>query len=415
METLQTLAEAVANETSLKNPSGFNSFYYQPERVSISSDSAADNPNIDGDFEQQNFLGLTTFSEFTVKLPRPALNVKSLQLIRASIPNAVQNIPDDECTFWYFRIPAAQVVGLSDPSILFSRTNLHYVRLLPSYYKRELNNNSGLYGFNRTFYDYQDLAAELARSCANDPLQAVNAGFIPNDISITYDQTINKFIFKGNNTFINNDPNQGIQFYYIPAGYLSPAIWEPVGPAPFVPTTAPLLYELSRADDRYGLGVNGQPYKLYKTLNLRLGFTWNGLNNSLTPAGIAFYLPNSLRPPSPNALAFLPNYDINSPQAITYTAENYGQLVFTSCVHVYADITGGSTVDSVGERSQLLAVVPLNASNLGVGFYSPVISTPLTKISSQIYEITIIFRTDNGERFRLPNSAIASLELGLTY
>ena len=97
-----------------------------------------------------------------------------------------------------------------------------------------------------------------------------------------------------------------------------------------------------------------------------------------------------------------------------YTADNYANLVYTNTVSLYADFTGGSTYDSM-VNTQLLACVPMNASNLGVTFYNTTLYCPLTKISDQIYEIEIRMLTDTGLPYVIPNSAIVSLELALTY
>jgi len=57
----------------------------------------------------------------------------------------------------------------------------------------------------------------------------------------------------------------------------------------------------------------------------------------------------------------------------------------------------------------------MNAQNLGITFYNPVISNPLTKILGEIYEFQIQLYTDTGQPYPLPNSAITSMELALTF
>jgi hypothetical protein len=95
-------------------------------------------------------------------------------------------------------------------------------------------------------------------------------------------------------------------------------------------------------------------------------------------------------------------------------APGYPDLVNTSCVHLYSDITGGSTVDSVVNKA-LVASIPLNVPALNVGFHSLPLNNPLTKISNQISEISIEMRNDTGQPFYLGNNAIVSLEFILTY
>jgi hypothetical protein len=100
--------------------------------------------------------------------------------------------------------------------------------------------------------------------------------------------------------------------------------------------------------------------------------------------------------------------------ATAYTAESYADLVNTGVVNLYADIVSGSTTDSL-RNTNLLAAVPMNASNLGVAFYNPVITNPLTKIQDQVYQLNIIMTDDKGLPFNIPNSATVSLEIAFTY
>lgn len=74
----------------------YHSFVNQPERIQISSQQ---------DINDYDPNKLTTYFNFRVPLPRPAINVKSIQLARASIPNAVASLPDAETTFWFYTLP----------------------------------------------------------------------------------------------------------------------------------------------------------------------------------------------------------------------------------------------------------------------------------------------------------------------
>ena len=178
-------------------------------------------------------------------------------------------------------------------------------------------------------------------------------------------------------------------------------------------------------------GIRGQPYKIYRTLNQRLGFTWNGLTASISgnfPINLTA-LESVLNNASTvvtflNRLRSIPIYysglvpslllQTNPQEIDTYTADSYANLVYTNTVSLYADFTGGSTYDSM-KNTQLLACVPMNASNLGVTFYNTSIFCPLTKISDQIYQIEVRMLTDTGSPYNIPNSCIVSLELALTY
>jgi hypothetical protein len=510
--------------TNAQKKQNIRSFTNQPERVCISSDNDINTSQTQNAVEEQSF------SSFKVTIARPFLDVKSIQLLRASIPNAVTNIPDEECTFWYYRLPTATfsgqitittaptytnaaftlagvITGTTDTihwetfpytlqtaagvirgyfappaanpgtvSIYSSITlqgatigsitrssslfmpapaakYLHMVRLLPSYYKAELFESAfgqdtdlppnSRYGFNKTFGDYEDLAAELAKSCSADPAYDIATNlsvafpiFIPNDISLTYNSTLNKFIFTGNNSY--NAGNTIKFFSYLSAGYLDPLLWV-TGQANSGSdvVSAPTLFDYLTTDFpgdyNYIRSINGQPYQLYRTLNLRLGFTWNGtisqisgffpINITALEAGqvnaslLAVFL-NRLRPvPGYYDTGLLTGPAVGQTSPTTtdiYTADSYANLVFTNTVSLYADFTGGSTYDSMA-NTQLLACVPMNASNLGVTFYNTTLYCPLTKISDQIYDIEIRMLTDTGLPYVVPNSAIVSLELALTY
>jgi hypothetical protein len=153
-----------------------------------------------------NATNLTTsgngFNTFSVALPRVIFNVNSIQLVNANIPQCTPNVPDRACVFWYYRL--SEYSGkVPNPQ------NLYFVRLLPSYYKQENITNPTKYGYNRTFVSYPDIATQLALACASDLSRdnqiklgiyqdgTYELNFIPNDISITYNSSINLFQMTG--------------------------------------------------------------------------------------------------------------------------------------------------------------------------------------------------------------------------
>jgi len=423
-EKLNMLVDALENQDQAKTDM-HRSFLTQPERVFITSDDDI-SQSVSQEPQTEN-----SFASFTVNLKRPALNVKSLQVSRVSIPNATSScIPDDECVFWYYRIPSVASTlqpGFKYPTPgILSSSYLYYVRLLPSYYKKELIDftYADNYGYNSVFPDYESLATELSKACLHDlsydnqSYGSAVTNFIPGDISITYDSASNKFVMTGN----NGNPTSGTPaYFYISAGYNDKNIFEGA-----LPDAEYLQISTKINDFPTIFNGNGQPYKQYKTLNQRLGFTWDGNSRTVPAQNIVgsvsssyFSLLNRFRPipayaPAPSPLPAVPNASYPL-QAIGYTAEYPANLVYTSIVNLYADIAGGSTSDS-GEKGQaLLATVPMSSGTLGVVFYNPTIYNALTKISDQIYQIKIEMRTENGDLFYLPNSAIVTLEFTLTY
>jgi hypothetical protein len=178
----------------------FRSMLNQPNLVAISS--------ADGVQEASNVtpLSQSSYYAFTCNLPRPCLDVASVQLVSSNIPQAQSNIPDTACSFWYYR--CSEYNGRR-PNI----NNLYYNRLLPTTYKQEFVSNPTNYGWNRTFKNYRDLATELARSGTTDLCwynwfndassfkQQNYVPYIPNDASITLNTEMNKFQMTGTNVY----------------------------------------------------------------------------------------------------------------------------------------------------------------------------------------------------------------------
>lgn len=440
----------------------YTSFVNQPERIQISSQQ---------DMNDYDPNTLTTYYNFRVRLPRPALNVKTLQLARASIPNCIASFPDQECVWWYYTLPKVSPgniyadnggtpgalaytfdadgivyqggvpvdgykVYFDSGNLLLNDNNtynfvvasngniavevydsgnvlvywieytapavgsiksdyLRYVRLVPSNAQPELLSLDGFAGgYNRVFVDYDDLVTELNNATIDDPLNGENSNgfpgefkFVPNQIAFSVDERFQKIIFTGLNTY----------FSYVPAASDDP-IW------------AEAAQELAKRDEaNTRFSFSGaiqiiQPFTPFRNLNLRLGF-----NYATYPQGENFL--NMIRP-IPPFIASPPLYGVYN--TYDHVASGYADLVNTSCCHIYTDITGGATVDSIANKA-LLASIPLNTQSLGVGFHSLPLNNPLTKIATQLYEIYIELRTDAGEPLYLGNNAIVSLELILTY
>ena len=247
-------------------------------------------------------------------------------------------------------------------------------------------------GFNRTFQDYNDLVGALNYCVTNNGLLGNTNATIPNDIQFVYNATLNKIQMIPNNDEIIAGN------YYMPCGYGDPNIQQFMN----LPTTQTFF------------GVNYPGVFLPETtLNLRLGYTWNGIfpdpfqsPDILTDVQFSNTLLWYLRPKSV-AYPVPWNEDI-------LTFNSYPDLVNTASVRIYADVVLGSTEDSSNEGG-LLSVIPVNASNLGIGFYQNNFNNPLTKIPRNIMEIQIRMLTDNGLPYNLPNSATVLLELAIDY
>ena len=198
-DQLAEIVKQIEEEQALNRVSAvqvFKGLLNQPELVSLSSANATENGSSYG------------YSQFNLNMPRPILEVDTLQLLAANIPLCTQNIPDTACVFWYYRLDLyANTVPNTE--------NLFFVRLLPSYYKPEFfQPTPSVYGQNITFNDYPSVATQLALSCKRDLVYDNVAGtsaewaesavyqvqYVPQDISITYNSTQNKFQMTGLNT-----------------------------------------------------------------------------------------------------------------------------------------------------------------------------------------------------------------------
>jgi hypothetical protein len=374
------------------------SYFAQPERIFINSINDIDivKSSVSQDEE--------AYAAIRVKFPRPALNIKTIELVSAQIPIPSVNIPDTECTFFYYRVAHS---GTNNAPSALNYADLHFVRLLPSYYKKEFFTavNAAAYGFNRTFTDYADLASELVKSCLKDPTSDNGLTYhIPGDISLTYDSTLNRFRMFGNNTY----SGATFAYYYIPAGTHDPNV-----------ATLQAYLKTITTGDQITPGFPGQPFQLYRTLNLRLGWGWDGVNRDVDTlgtdqTGVNLSLLNRFRP-LPTTVSALAALTVVIANTFLYnTADSFADLVYSSVCSIYTDCIGSSTTDT-NRDTGLLATIPLNTANLGVAFWSAGFTRPLTKVSENLYDITLEFRTDTGQPFYFSNSSVLTIELSLTY
>jgi hypothetical protein len=376
----------------------YRSFIYQPERVSVSSRPTTNQGIVSftpgQQWQRQNY------SQFTTELRSPLLKIKSLELLRATIPNAITNIPNTQAIFVYYRIPTLGAPDYAPDYSELDLTNMYMVRLLSQFaYSPDQFDDPEEYGWNRTFEDYQDLVNELNKAANADPDEvALTAAFyIPGDIQFQLNPITNKISFTGLNAESGGVP----QYYYLPVGFNDPNL----------PLFINLLYDQVRASLAPVPAEEAFPVNFPYTLNRRLGFLWNGLFDLGAAADLTdevFEILLQQTTPSPPIAPPTPS------GRILKTAEGYIDLVNTANVFLYADIVGGSTQDAdSGDR--LLAVIPIDTANLGVAFPESKVICPLTKVSDAVYQIRFSMRTDTGEPFWLPVNAYVNLELKLTY
>lgn len=196
-DKFEALARKIEEQNVILKRREFKSFFNQPDYFSISSknsqvDNVLNNPFIND-----------SFYRFSVDLPKNILEPKGLQLAGINFPQAnATSFNDTELVFYYYRIKTQQGNDLGATTVFAEQpnvNNMYIVRLLPSWYKQELIPNADNYAFNKTFNNYQELSDELAKACVND-LAGSSMPFISGDITISYNEKLNKFQMKGNNT-----------------------------------------------------------------------------------------------------------------------------------------------------------------------------------------------------------------------
>ena len=436
--------------------SQYHSLIYQPDKVSLNSYDTIVEPD-------------TVFNSasYTIRLAKPALNVKSVDLLRASFPTPVTNIPDQSCTFWYYNFPS----GSTLPSTVADLTKTF------SFAVSAIMTNGGLYSYRvtsiaglfpnqyitvrgATYFNYNGTFKIYALINNGDgtwyvKVPALDGGGASSTATLSY--TNSQFLYfvrlqpswtppeligtqyAYNRTFIDypdlitelnkattTDPISGstvigcqflandITFSYnatynkiVMTGNNATSYYLIAGQQDLnVKAQVAFLQSLTtNPEGLLGYAAQGQPYNTNGySLAQRLGWTWNGAS---VTSSVDFA--NQFRP----VLTYIQGLG-----AFTSTRQNiansYANLVNTACVYVYVDWIGGSSQDSQGSGG-LLGAIPLNTGNNAVGFFDKVISNPLTKIPPQIQEIRVLLKDENGNNFCLPLTAQINLEVGFSY
>jgi hypothetical protein len=341
----------------------------QPMRVFISSN---DDPT------QQSTLGFTGFS---ATFDTPILDAKRCQLLRATIPNAAQNLPNYQLCFFYHR-STTQYFTPSD-------NTLTCVRLYPTGW----TGNSTTWTANRYVSGGQDFVNLLntAASAGGDVVTA-NPYWVGGDVTFSWNSATNQISVTGNTGSV----------YYSIAGWNDPfvrAAQQGLGARTNGGQTGG-VYMTTLTNGQYVL----QPYVLGYTLNLRVGYAMSGLT-----AFSANY------PTQANAnilYANVTNLTFASTTAIP--PDSYPNLVYTGSVYLYSNIILGASLGS-GKQHNLLAVIPVSGAQLSITNYVAATLTWLCKTPDTLYNITIDMRDDANQPYLLPDSAVVNVEMAFHY
>jgi len=462
----------------------YKSFLFQPERISVSTGENITTTVYQSryDIDVSNNIIIEpnsghqpgeTYSAYRVALRRGLVNVKSIQLLSAIIPNPIESIPDNELVFFYymlrsfenseqgawtvdtvysagdivtylgltyavlqeikatagfppnndvdyiFYIPITPPADTTRPN--YFDINAEKVRVVcisptyglpPDYFGPDLNI------YNSSWEDYPSLLATL-NACANDARTASH----PGDIQFAYNTSLRRFQVEG----------QFGDQYYLPCGNKDlniESFWRNYRAG------------IELRDTEVFNNLRPSPDVLYQsnsglTLNRRLGFTWNGSFFQIYDDAVLFEpyqsnaMPDSLwyylRPSDPiyvyNAPAPPPGDPPPAPwesynhlmTSDTLTANTYANLCHTSAVRVFCDVILGSTQQGTVTQTGLLSLVPINSNELGISFYQNNFNNPLSKIPKIITELGFRFVTDTDQPYVLPTSAYILLELAVEY
>tara|TARA_R110000868_G_scaffold72355_2_gene211030 strand:- start:1603 stop:2688 length:1086 start_codon:yes stop_codon:yes gene_type:complete len=342
----------------------------QPERVFVSSN---DDPT------QLITVG---FAQFQAIFQTPILDAKRCQLLRATIPNAVQNIPNYQLVFWYYAFPA----GVSTPADAYLRA----VRLYPTGWI----GNSTTWTANRYISSGADFVSLLNQAAsAGGDVVTLNPYWSAGDLTFTFSSTTNQVSVTGNGV--------GSATTYAIAGWDDPFVLAAQqGLGSRVQGGQVGGVYLSDPSGAYTL----QPYVLTYTLNLRVGFAMSG--RCRAPIGYPVQA-------SSNVLyANLRNTVFASGAAIP--SDSYPNLVYTGSVMLYANIIAGSSLGS-GQQHNLLAVVPVSGAQLSVTNYVAATLTWLCKTPDTLYSLIIDMRDDANQPYYLPDNAVVNIELAFHY
>lgn len=330
-----------------------------PERVFLNS---SDDPRT------TNQVG---FNVFQCTYDTPILGAKKTMMLRASIPNTQINIPDYALTFWYYSLPTAT----STPGTV----SLRCVRLYPSYYQPPATFTA--YTKNRYFSDPADFVTQLNTAAAAGGDNATyNPYWVAGDITFSYNATTKQITFTGNTA----------GRFYCPVGW-----GDPIVNSSLDDITTPNYNNIAN--------TTIQPYLANYTLNLRVGYAMSG--NS-------FGAPGNISSTANPLYADLTNTAYANGTAVP--ADSFPNLVYSQAVYLYSNIVAGVSLGS-NKQHNLLAVVPVNAPQLGVIQYTALTVNMMSKITDTIYEIQVDMRDDNNQPFLLPDSANVNIELAFVY
>jgi len=418
-----------------------HSFLNQPDRISLNSE---DDPNTKADGD---------FARFTIQYSTPVLQPRQMALLRATIPFVSLQVSDYQLCFFYYG-------GLSTATTTPTADKLRCIRLFPRQWQLGATAGTNMRWCN-TPADLVTLLNTAAGTSGDNTTN--NPYWVVNDVTFSYSTTTNQITFNG-----NGSAGSG---YYCNAGYADPNVNAVITQNQrsvrglTISATGGGVVQYACSDTTFivvgtsvtisGFSVAGYNGTFTVTVVTSTTFTVsNSTTGTSTTTGSVGFAPLLGAITMPNTggsgttiQPLVPNQTLNSvlgysysgqflpPQSFNASAnqlcanlggisliktasvpvDSFPNLVATQCLYIYSTVFGASGNTSSGQKN-LLAVIPVNATNLQVINYIP--QTPFftsTKLSQQVYSFDVEIRDDNNQLFYLPDSANVNLEIGIKY
>ena len=339
----------------------------QPDRFSVNS------------FDDPMMAQNPQESSFNLPLNTPLLNLKGVQLLRATIPQATIQIPDYSLMFFYYNLPTATAVPTD--------ANLKCVRLYPSTY-----GYSGVvpFVFTRSTFLNNGLTSLVAQL---NTAAAAGGDTVTRNIYWTAGDVV--FSVAGNGSQVVWNGTQAGR-YYVSAGWNDPiviAAMQAGGISIAVQSSTAFL----------GYRIVPQPYAIGYTMNRRIGFAMSGQTLGLWSSLGS----NPIYAVNTNTPSLSPNYVI---------PDSYPNLSGTSVVNIYASVAGpgGNSSDPQNPKN-LLATVPMTAVLTNCQFTGNGMKCYIYKCPPEVYALSFTMTDDQGQDYLLPDNANVNLELSLIY
>jgi len=317
--------------------------------------------------------------QFNIPLNTPLLDVKEVQLVRASVPQATLQIPSYQLVFWYYNMPTGSTIP--------GAGNLSAVRIYPPNFPASADITSNETIMRPLTGGLTDLVALLnqASSPGGDDvsLNPFFRGASAQDVLFT--------LTNGQITMTGKTANR----VYSIAGWNDPNVLSAIALKNIVMDADPV---------NPGGATIPQPQVPGYTLNQRLGYAVSGT------------APQPYR--SPTSATFLNANTTGLPYAVNVpiVPDSYPNIAGTSVVNVYGSFVGssGNTTTQVIPHKNLLATIPMTAV-LANNNYSTAMKALLCNIPSELYAIDIELRDEADQPYFVPDNFNINFELLFKY